>query len=212
MAGQVLFPVVLILISVFILGDLCKALNPIRSIIQWQHTSKQLPVCRGPHENYIDRQDGALVRWYASDISTLHTPYIAPSENGGRGAVRWMALLPPEEPSQRTPNRCPIIVAASHPVAPRDGSQPWPAEDGAAAKTSGERSVFHARDCLHFSASYHSTEDLFAAKHDHELPKGGSCYLHLDGMHMGVGGDDSWTPSVCPRLREASRKLLFFSK
>ena len=107
-----------------------------------------------------------------------------------------MALMPTQEAFNQTSQRCPIIVAAARPVNSAEGGQPWPAEVGNAAKTSGEQPVFHARDCFHFSASYHSTEDLYAAKHDHELLKGGTCYLHLDGMHMGVGGDDSWTPSV----------------
>lgn len=151
---------------------------------------------RGPHENYIDRQDGALVRLYSADISTLHTPYVAPSENGGRGGVRWMALMPQQTDSNPASSGCPIIVAAALPVDSSEKCQPWPQEGSDAAKASGEQPAFCPRDCIHFSASYHSIEDLYAAKHDHELPKGGPCYLHLDGMHMGVGGDDSWTPSV----------------
>jgi beta-galactosidase len=150
-------------------------------------------LCRGPHENYIDRQDGALVRLYSADISTLHTPYVAPSENGGRGGVRWMALMPEQTVSSCG---CPIIVAVSQPVDSSEGCQPWPLDDADAVKASGKHPVFFPRDCFHFSASYYSTEDLYAAKHDHELPTGGPCYLHLDGVHMGVGGDDSWTPSV----------------
>lgn len=36
---------------------------------------------------------------------------------------------------------------------------------------------------------------LMAAKHDYELCADGYTHLHLDAAHMGVGGDDSWSPS-----------------
>lgn len=151
---------------------------------------------RGAHENYVDRQAAALVRLYSADISTLHTPYVAPSENGGRGGVRWLALAPPQTGSEHPLRGCPVIVAAAQPVASTHACQAWPDEESDAAKASGERPAFCPRDGIHFSASYHSTEALHAAKHEHELPQGRPCILHLDGMHMGVGGDDSWTPSV----------------
>jgi beta-galactosidase len=149
--------------------------------------------CRGPHENYIDRQDGALVRLYSAAISTLHTPYIAPSENGGRGGVRWMALMPEQTAFL---GGCPIVVATAQPVDSSEQCQPWPQDNACTVQAAGKDLVFCPRDCFHFSASHYSTEDLHTAKHDHELPTDGLCCLHLDGMHMGVGGDDSWTPSV----------------
>jgi beta-galactosidase len=34
-----------------------------------------------------------------------------------------------------------------------------------------------------------------AAKHDYELRADSFTHLHLDSEHMGVGGDDSWSPS-----------------
>lgn len=41
-----------------------------------------------------------------------------------------------------------------------------------------------------------SLESLAAAKHDFELQQDGRVHVHLDHRHMGVGGDDSWSPSV----------------
>ena len=35
-----------------------------------------------------------------------------------------------------------------------------------------------------------------AAKHDYELSADPFTHLHLDHRHMGVGGDDSWSPSL----------------
>jgi len=34
------------------------------------------------------------------------------------------------------------------------------------------------------------------AKHDYELVPDKYTHLHLDHRHMGVGGDDSWSPSL----------------
>jgi Beta galactosidase small chain len=46
------------------------------------------------------------------------------------------------------------------------------------------------------AADRYSTEALVAAKHDFELQQDSCVHVHLDHRHMGVGGDDSWTPSV----------------
>ena len=37
---------------------------------------------------------------------------------------------------------------------------------------------------------------LAAAKHEHELAPDRRVHVHLDAEHMGLGGDDSWSPSV----------------
>ena len=44
---------------------------------------------RGPHENYIDRQESARVGVYAGTVEAQHVPYIKPQENGNKGEVRW---------------------------------------------------------------------------------------------------------------------------
>ncbi|MCY9851644.1 beta-galactosidase [Vibrio mediterranei] len=48
----------------------------------------------------------------------------------------------------------------------------------------------------HLSVSRYSTEVMKAAKHTNELVDSGKLFVRVDGFHMGVGGDDSWTPSV----------------
>jgi beta-galactosidase len=48
----------------------------------------------------------------------------------------------------------------------------------------------------HLSVSRYSCEVLAAAKHTNELIDSGMLFVRIDGFHMGVGGDDSWTPSV----------------
>ncbi|CAM2936391.1 beta-galactosidase [Vibrio mytili] len=47
-----------------------------------------------------------------------------------------------------------------------------------------------------FSVSQYASHALAAAKHTNEIVKEEKVYLRLDHKHMGVGGDDSWSPSV----------------
>lgn len=49
---------------------------------------------------------------------------------------------------------------------------------------------------MQMSASHHSIAALEAARHDFELTKDNNIYVNVDCAHMGVGGDDSWSPSV----------------
>jgi beta-galactosidase len=51
-----------------------------------------------------------------------------------------------------------------------------------------------------FSLSRYSLEQLRETSHRHLLQPEDGCWLHLDGFHMGVGGDDSWSPSVSPEF------------
>jgi len=54
---------------------------------------------------------------------------------------------------------------------------------------------------FHFSVSQYGQEQLKNATHTHELVPAEGLYVYIDGFHMGVGGDDSWTPSVKARYR-----------
>ena len=47
-----------------------------------------------------------------------------------------------------------------------------------------------------FNVSQYSLEQLTKAKHTNDLHKEDTLYLRIDHKHMGVGGDDSWSPSV----------------
>lgn len=49
---------------------------------------------------------------------------------------------------------------------------------------------------FHFAVSRYSQANITQAKHTNELQAEQQLYLRLDGFHMGVGGDDSWSPSV----------------
>ena len=46
----------------------------------------------GPHETYPDRKKSGLLGVHTAHVKDLYTPYVVPSENGGRSEVRWAAL------------------------------------------------------------------------------------------------------------------------
>ncbi|MBA0748333.1 hypothetical protein Gogos_005172, partial [Gossypium gossypioides] len=49
---------------------------------------------------------------------------------------------------------------------------------------------------MQLNASYFSTAELDRAVRNEELIEGDTIEVHLDHKHMGIGGDDSWTPCV----------------
>ncbi len=51
---------------------------------------------------------------------------------------------------------------------------------------------------FHFSALHASDAALTNAAHLHELQTCPETHLHIDTLHMGVGGDTGWTPNVHP--------------
>ena len=106
---------------------------------------------RGPHENYPDRHASTDLGHWRLPLSSMHTPYIFPSENGLRCDVQSLEL----------------------------GS----------ASVAGH---------FHFGVSKFGQAQLAAALHDHELAAEEGLFVYLDGFHMGIGGDDSWTPSTKP--------------
>jgi beta-galactosidase len=63
---------------------------------------------RGPHEAYVDRKRAALVGLYRSTVTEQFTPYVYPSESGGKEDVRWLAL------TDETGNG--LLVAATVPL------------------------------------------------------------------------------------------------
>jgi beta-galactosidase len=69
---------------------------------------------RGPHENYVDRQRSALIGRYTSRIDDQFTPYIFPSENGGKEGVRWLELTNPVGDGLRIACMPPLHIDALH--------------------------------------------------------------------------------------------------
>ena len=59
---------------------------------------------------------------------------------------------------------------------------------------------------FHFSISRFGQQQLATARHTCELEPHEGLYVYIDGFHMGVGGDDSWTPSVKPKYQLRERE------
>jgi beta-galactosidase len=49
---------------------------------------------------------------------------------------------------------------------------------------------------FHFSVSEYGQAQLDNAKHTSDLVKQDCVFVYIDHAHMGVGGDDSWSPST----------------
>ncbi|WP_375752984.1 beta-galactosidase [Vibrio sp. HN007] len=62
---------------------------------------------------------------------------------------------------------------------------------------------------FHFGVSQFSQDKLAAAKHPNELVAEDKVYLRIDHQHMGVGGDDSWSPSVHPEFLITDKKFRY---
>ena len=130
-----------------------------------------------------------------STTREMHVPYIVPSENGGRSDVSWIALH-----SQSV-----------NPASIMGHDRPHPAmtsisQEGCVnSATAGLLVSMPHYSVAQVSAQHHALEALCTASHTHELEEmadagDGSVHLHVDHLHMGIGGDDSWTPSVHPNF------------
>ncbi|WP_345829037.1 beta-galactosidase [Erwinia sp. HDF1-3R] len=64
---------------------------------------------------------------------------------------------------------------------------------------------------FHFNIGRYSPRQLDITTHRHLLTPEEGCWLNIDGFHMGVGGDDSWSPSVAPAflLKESGYRYQF---
>ncbi|WED21262.1 beta-galactosidase [Vibrio sp. JC009] len=77
----------------------------------------------------------------------------------------------------------------------------FPTESGLRCNTSSvELGDMKVKGDFHFGVGQCSQEKLAAAKHPNELVAEDKVYLRIDHQHMGVGGDDSWSPSVHPEF------------
>lgn len=49
---------------------------------------------KGPHESYVDRQDGAYTTMHVSTVRQITYPYVDPQESGNLTGVRWVRWAP----------------------------------------------------------------------------------------------------------------------
>jgi beta-galactosidase len=74
---------------------------------------------RGPHETYWDRQTGAKVGLYRSDIENQIHRYVRPQENGNKTGVRWIALYAKDGSGIMAKGQ-PLLFASAWPFSMRD--------------------------------------------------------------------------------------------
>ena len=80
----------------------------------------------------------------------------------------------------------------------------WPGECGgkedvrwaALTDDAGNGLLLTGQPHFHFDALHYSQQALTDARHNYELTPDAEIYLHLDALHMGVGGDTGWTRNV----------------
>ncbi len=70
----------------------------------------------------------------------------------------------------------------------------------ALTKPQGAGLLVAGLDLLHVDALHYAIHDLEQAGHPYELERLAQTILHLDGWHMGVGGDDGWAAPVHPEF------------
>ena len=71
----------------------------------------------------------------------------------------------------------------------------------------GQVQIERLRESFAFSVSDFGVDSLMNAQHTHEREEQDALHLHIDGFHMGVGGDDSWTPSTRPEYLLNAREF-----
>lgn len=78
----------------------------------------------------------------------------------------------------------------------------FPTENGLRC---GTRELRYGPHCWHgdflFNISRYGQKQLMETSHRHLLQPEAGTWLNIDGFHMGVGGDDSWSPSVSPEFQ-----------
>lgn len=123
-------------------------------------------------------------------------------------SVRWLGLGPHENYPDRK-----LAAQQGRWVLPLEAMQTpyiFPTENGLRCDVRElEFGAHRLAGDFHFSLSRYGQRQLHDASHWHLLREEPGCWLNLDAFHMGVGGDDSWSPSVSPEFLLPRRQLRY---
>ncbi|NWM01515.1 DUF4981 domain-containing protein [Klebsiella quasipneumoniae] len=112
--------------------------------------------------------------------------------------VSWLGLGPHENYPDRRSSAC--FARWEQPLAAMTTPYIFPTENGLRCDTQAlDWGRWHVSGHFHFSVQPWSTRQLMETDHWHKMEAEDGVWITLDGLHMGVGGDDSWTPSVLPQ-------------
>lgn len=114
--------------------------------------------------------------------------------------VNWLGLGPHENYPDRLSAAC--FDRWDLPLAEMYTPYVFPSENGLRC---GTRELCYGahrwRGDFQFNISRYSQKQLMETSHRHLLREENGTWLNIDGYHMGVGGDDSWSPSVSPEYQ-----------
>lgn len=173
----------------------------IATVHAWQYQGETLFIS---HKNY--RIDGHGEMTITVDVSvasgTPHPARIGLTCQLAQVAerVNWLGLGPHEN----YPDRLSAACFDRWDLSLDEMYTPYvfPSENGLRCNT---RELNYGAHCwrgdFQFNISRYSQAQLMETSHRHLLQAEAGTWLNLDGFHMGVGGDDSWSPSVSPEYQ-----------
>lgn len=114
--------------------------------------------------------------------------------------VNWLGLGPHENYPDRLSSAC--VDRWDLPLDDMYTPYVFPSENGLRCHT---RELSYGPHCwrgdFQFNISRYGQKQLMETSHRHLLQPEAGTWLNIDGFHMGVGGDDSWSPSVSPEYQ-----------
>ncbi len=122
--------------------------------------------------------------------------------------VKWLGLGPHENYPDRLSSAC--FDSWELPLDAMHTPYVFPGENGLRCGTRQLRYGTHQwRGDFQFNIGRYSQRQLMETTHRHLLQEEAGTWLNLDGFHMGVGGDDSWSPSVSPEFQLSARHYYY---
>ncbi|MCZ8856400.1 beta-galactosidase [Escherichia albertii] len=113
--------------------------------------------------------------------------------------VNWLGLGPEENYPDRLSAAC--YDRWERPLSAMYTPYVFPSENGLRCGTRELNYGSHQwRGDFQFNISRYSQKQLMETSHRHLLQAEEGTWLNIDGFHMGIGGDDSWSPSVSPEF------------
>lgn len=109
--------------------------------------------------------------------------------------VSWLGYGPHENYSDRRTSAC--FSRWQLPLEEMTTPYIFPTENGLRCDNKAlDWGRWHVAGNFHFSVQPYGTTQLMETDHWHRMTPENGVWITLDGQHMGIGGDDSWTPSV----------------
>lgn len=131
----------------------------------------------------------------STDLPSLPRVGIELALNDKSDSVTWLGRGPHENYPDRKQSA--HINRYTLPIKKMYTPYIFPSENGLRCDTQEvSLAKISAKGNFHFALSKYNQKNLTEARHTNELNKDDCLYLRIDGYHMGIGGDDSWSPSV----------------